>query len=185
MDLEGQTESQRDRERDTHRQRQTDRRVQTLPDGDYCSARCLDFGQYMPDHIGKGMSKSQLEEQKKVVIAIGMAIKADPPARDTDSRICRDSQEASICTCPPLCDCLAELGVPAKCPISEYDWDDKGNLLCQWLRQTCAQASELKEWMTTELGDKMSVGEVQDLVDRFPWHLGPRKDVNQDDLIDE
>ena len=139
----------------------------------------------MPDHIDKGMSKSQREEQKKVVIAIGMAIKADPPARDTDSRICRDSQEVSICTCPPLFDCLAELGVPAKCPISEYDWDDKGNLLCQWLRQTCAQASELKEWMTTELGDKMSVGEVQDLVDRFPWHLGPRKDVNQDDLIDE
>ena len=81
-----------------------------------------------------------------------MAVKANPPARDTDSRIDRHSQEVSIITCPPLSDCLAELGVPAECPISEYDvWDDEGHLLCQWFRQTRAQASELKDWMTTEL----------------------------------
>ena len=118
-----------------------------------------------------------MQEQKKIAVAIGLALKANPPAQDTDSRVMRfpASSEAEIITFPYLKDCLPELGVPEKCPISEYDWDGEGKCLCQWFRQTSTDSKQLMEWTTKEIGHKMSAEEVQQLVDHFPWHLGPPK----------
>ena len=137
--------------------------------------RHLDLGEYP----GRDLSKEREEEQRKLTVAIGLALKANPPARETDSRIDLPEhsleREVKVITWPALKDCLSELGVPLKCSMNEYGWDGEGKQLCAWFRQTLNHSAELSEWVTMELGDKLSAEEVRTFVDKFPWHLGPRR----------
>ena len=154
--------------------------VRTIPgdDNTHVNGRCLNLGMNF-ENYDDSKSEAKMQERKKIAVAIGLALKANPPAQETDSRLARGRGEAEIITFPYLKDCLPELGVPEKCPISEYDWDEEGKLLCQWFRQTSTDSKQLMEWATKEIGHKMSAEEVQQLVDHFPWHLGPRKTLSQ------
>ena len=54
-------------------------------------------------------------------------------------------------------------------------WDAEAKRLFTWFRQNLNHSAELSEWVTMELGDKLSAEEVRTFVDKFPWHLGPRR----------
>ena len=71
--------------------------------------RHLDLGEYAKRH---DLSKEREEEQRKLTVAIGLALEANPPARKTDSLVdfYEDSneREVAVITWPALKDCLSE-----------------------------------------------------------------------------
>jgi hypothetical protein len=113
--------------------------------------RHLDLGGYAKRH---DLSKEREEKQRKLTVAIGLALEANPPARKTDSLVdFYEDSKTKLCFCknnkrriimkgrsqlsrglPSRTVCPRTLGVPMKCPMGEYGWDGEGKRLCAWFR---------------------------------------------------
>ena len=82
--------------------------------------------------------------RRNLTIAVGLAIKANPPSRDN----------IQIEVEPPLSECLLELGLPEKNPYSEYGWSRYGDGIVDFFRKNNESKDEFGTWVRKRLAGK-------------------------------
>jgi hypothetical protein len=83
--------------------------------------------------------------RRNLTIAVGLAIKANPPSRDN----------IQIIVEPPLSECLLELGLPEQNPYSHYGtWTDDGKGIVDFFRKSKKSELEFGTWVRKRLAGK-------------------------------